>query len=224
MSQPTLLVFTLLVLWLIVLVPMIFRRVDDAAPDRSIRRFGRSMRLLNRGHVEPMVLMSSSSSNSNSRPVRGVDATRRPMPAAREGTMHATEVSAARQQMMSRRRRSLTILTGGSAISLLLAFVMGGLLTATAATGFCLALGGYVYFLRSQALHDRERREHREERATMRRPRSSEIDDDREEFESPPDSMVRLDDDNVELHNMDTIDLTGVYNEADEPVVQRRAS
>jgi hypothetical protein len=221
MSQPTLLVFTLLVLWLIVLVPMIFRRVDDAAPDRSIRRFGRSMRLLNRGHAEPMVLMSS---NSNRRPGRSTDAARRSMPAAREGTMHTTEVSAARQQMMARRRRSLTILTGGSAISLLLAFVMGGTLTAIAATGFCLALGGYVYFLRSQALHDRERREHREERATMRRPRSSEIDDDREEFEPPPESIVRLDDDNVELHNMDTIDLTGVYNEADEPVVQRRAS
>src|ERR1700760_462569 len=51
MSRPTLLVVTLLVLWLIVLVPMIFRRVDEGAQSRSVRRFGRSMRPLNRRHV-----------------------------------------------------------------------------------------------------------------------------------------------------------------------------
>jgi hypothetical protein len=224
MSQPTLLVFTLLVLWLIVLVPMIFRRVDDAAPARSIRRFGRSMRLLNPGHAEPMVLMSS---NSNGRGTRGVQVTRRPAPSAREGTMHVThqqEMSEARRQMMARRRRSLTILSVGSVISLLLAFVAGGFLTALLATGFCLGLGGYVYFLRSQALRDRERREHREEREAMRQRRPFEQAEEHEEFRPPPDSMVRLDDDTLELHNMDTVDLTGVYDAMDEPVRQRRAS
>ncbi len=37
---------------------------------------------------------------------------------------------------------------------------------------------------------------------------------------------MRIDDDDIELHNMDTIDLTGLYNEElrSEPRVQRRAS
>ena len=54
MSRPTLLVLTLLVLWLIVLVPMIFRRVDEGAQVRSVRRFGRSMRVLNRRHTHAL--------------------------------------------------------------------------------------------------------------------------------------------------------------------------
>src|SRR6201996_6104584 len=58
MSRPTLLVLTLLVLWLIVLVPMIFRRVDDGAQIRSARRFGRSMRLLNRQQARTMAMAS----------------------------------------------------------------------------------------------------------------------------------------------------------------------
>ena len=28
-----------------------------------------------------------------------------------------------------------------------------------------------------------------------------------------PESVVRIDDDDIELHSMDTIDLTGLYNE-----------
>ena len=44
-------------------------------------------------------------------------------------------------------------------------------------------------------------------------------------FEEAADSVVRIDDDDVELMSMDTIDLTGLYNEELEPAaVQRRAS
>ena len=32
-------------------------------------------------------------------------------------------------------------------------------------------------------------------------------------FDEMPESVVRIDDDDIELHNMDTIDLTGLYNE-----------
>src|SRR5580693_2712190 len=62
MSRPTLLIMTLIVLWLIVLVPMIFRRVDDGAQVRSVRRYGRSMRLLNRRHVRTFSMASGSRS------------------------------------------------------------------------------------------------------------------------------------------------------------------
>ena len=63
MSSPTLLVLTLLVLWLIVLVPMIFRRVDAGAQTRSVRRYGRSMRLLSRRHVRTSALVTGGYAN-----------------------------------------------------------------------------------------------------------------------------------------------------------------
>jgi hypothetical protein len=49
-------------------------------------------------------------------------------------------------------------------------------------------------------------------------------------FEEMPESVVRIDDDDIELHNLDTIDLTGLYSEelaaeASTPAsAQRRAS
>jgi hypothetical protein len=44
-------------------------------------------------------------------------------------------------------------------------------------------------------------------------------------FEQAPESVVRIDDDDVELMSMDTIDLTGLYNEELAPAAaQRRAS
>ncbi len=44
-------------------------------------------------------------------------------------------------------------------------------------------------------------------------------------FVAPPESVVRIDDDDLELMNMDTIDLTGIYSEElAEPVAVRRAS
>ena len=40
-----------------------------------------------------------------------------------------------------------------------------------------------------------------------------------------PESIVRIDDDDIELHNLDTVDLTGLYTEdAAEAAAQRRAS
>ena len=249
MSRPTLLVITLLVLWLIVLVPMIFRRVDEGAQVRSVRRYGRSMRLLNRRHARTTMAMASGGYDSavaqvsyvapritgprdelfvpgaGRRPGDGGGG-RRPASAGQEGQMNRAEMSDARRQMMARRRRSLTILIAGSVISLLLALLVGGALLALAATAFCLGLGGYVYFLRTQALRDRERRAWREDRA-----RTSEFAQHpmpvvaEEYFDEIPETMVRIDDDSIDLHNLDTIDLTGIYNEADfRDLRERRAS
>ena len=124
-----------------------------------------------------------------------------------------TEMSDARREMMARRRRSLTILIAGSIISLLLAFAVGGVLFALAATGFCLGLGGYVYFLRTQALRDRERRAWREDRTTERVVHHHETVTEDEYFDEIPATMVRIDDDHIDLHNLDTIDLTGIAEE-----------
>ncbi len=51
MTSPMLTVVVLAVLWLIVVVPMIVRRNDDRARDRSVEGFGRAMRALTRRHV-----------------------------------------------------------------------------------------------------------------------------------------------------------------------------
>ncbi len=249
MSRPTLLVLTLLVLWQIVLVPMIFRRVDEGAQVRSVRRYGRSMRLLNRRHARTFAMASSSHGatsvadevsyvtpritgprdelfvpGAGRRPGDGQGG-RRPASAGQEGPMYRAELTEARRNMIKRRRRSLTILITGSVVSLMLAFLVGGALPALAATAFCLGLGGYVYFLRTQALRDRERRTWREDRAADRVVHPYERLIAEEDFDEVPDTMVRIDDDHIELHNLDTIDLTGVYNEGDyADLRERRAS
>jgi len=249
--NPTLTVVVLLVLWLIVVVPMIVRRSDDRAPERSVRGFGRAMRALNRRHADPHRSLSVTDDDASYvRPriagprdevfVVGADrhpgargsknvAVRRPVPAAQEALMYPvdhSELSAPRQQMMSRRRRSLSILGGGSMLLLVLAVMLGGALVWALTLLFSAALGGYVYFLRTQALRDRERREHRQQRATARRTRSYDVTESEEYFAEPPASVVRIDDDDVTLHNLDTVDLTGLYNEqaTDAPEAQRRAS
>ncbi len=83
-----------------------------------------------------------------------------------------------------------------------------------------------IWFLRSQALRDRERRENREERTVARRSRTENISAREQFFAEPPASVVRIDDDDIELHNLDTVDLTGLYNEESSAAasVQRRAS
>ena len=139
-----------------------------------------------------------------------------------------SDMSAARRKMMARRRRSLTILFAGTAFFGMLALIMGGMLWAIEVP-FLLGLGGYLYFLRSQALRDRARRTNRMSRTRDRHAtvgRDLTDDDAAPGFEEPPASMVRIDDGDIELHNMDTIDLTGVYAEEIEPQVasQRRAS
>ena len=138
-----------------------------------------------------------------------------------------SDMSAARRQMMARRRRSLTILTAGTALFGMLAVLLGGMLWAIEVP-FMLGLGGYLYFLRTQALRDRDRRANRLRHASERRS-SKGVDvtegDSGARFEEAPASMVRIDDDDIELHNMDTIDLTGMYDqELPQVASQRRAS
>jgi hypothetical protein len=101
---------------------------------------------------------------------------------------------------------------------------MGGAMWLLAAP-FLLGFAGYLWFLRNQALRDRARREHRQQRAAARRPAGYDATEEIARFEQAPESIVRIDDDDVELMSMDTIDLTGLYNEELAPAAtQRRAS
>jgi hypothetical protein len=135
-----------------------------------------------------------------------------------------SEMSAARTQMMARRRRSLGLLTLGAVVSGPIALLLGGLLWLVAAP-FILGLAGYVYFLRSQALRDRDRRATRQIRAAERRGRGHDATADLDRHDGQPESLVRIDDDDLELHNLDTVDLTGLYNEElGATAAQRRAS
>jgi hypothetical protein len=248
-------VLVLAVLWLIVVVPMIVRRHDDRAHERSVEQFGRSMRALTRRHValsRPAVSRRADVDDTRQAVRRGPDprtpprssqprpelyvpgarsaalapSMRRPVPAAEEALMYPvdrTEMSPARMQMMARRRRSLTILTIGSVASVVLAVVLGGVLWVPALL-FLAGLGGYLYFLRSQVLRDRERREARQVRASARGPVGWEVTEDAEPRLA--DSTVRIDDDDPALHDHDTIDLTGLYAEEAfaQSGPQRRAS
>ncbi len=123
-----------------------------------------------------------------------------------------SDMSEARARMMKRRRRSLAILGIG-----VVAFAVAGLLRSgvwwLAAGAFGLGLVSYLWFLRSQALRDRERRLTRQQRATQRRGRDVDATDDSTYFTEAPESVVRIDDDDIDLHSMDTVDLTGLYHE-----------
>jgi hypothetical protein len=222
-------VFVLAVLWLIVLVPMFLRRKDERRRDRGVDGFGRAMRALGRrsSSVGTEVFVPSSDEPDQPAPVAVAPAARRPEPAPQEALLHPVdraEMSQARQQMMARRRRSLTILGLGSAVFLLIALLGGGMMWLPA-VGFLLGLGGYLWFLRSQAVRDRERRQVRRQREVQRRPRDFDATSDLARFDRQPDSVVRIDDDDPDLHNLDTIDLTGLYtDEGASAVAQRRAS
>lgn len=243
MTDPMWTVVLLAVLWLIVVVPMILRRRDERAGERSVARFGASMRALSRRSVvrsEPLL----QADETDDRPtvfVNGAGAgavTRRPVPASEESLMYPPdqhEMSAARRQMMARRRRSLAILGAGSVVFLLLALITGSALAWTPAVLLLIGLGGYLLFLRSQARRDRQRREARRARSSGRTSR------DYDATEAGPagsndnpsavrrvatmESVVRIDEDDVSLDHLDTIDLTGLYSEVelDDPVTRRRA-
>lgn len=226
MLSPLMTVVVLAVLWLIVVVPMVLRRTDERRRERSIAGFGRAMRALGRrasavdeARAEVYV------PRQNRTPLAAPD--RRPVPAAQEALMYPpdrSELSAARAQMLARRRRSLAVLFGGSLVFGLLALLMGGILWALAAP-FLLGTVGYLWFLRSQALRDRARRENRLLRATSRRPSGYDVTEEPTRFDDVPESVVRIDDDDVALMSMDTIDLTGLYNEdLAAAATQRRAS
>ena len=135
-----------------------------------------------------------------------------------------SDLSEARAHMLARRRRSLGILAGGSVLFTLVALVLGGMLWLLAAA-FLAGFAGYLLFLRNQALNDRSRRETRQQRAAARRPVGYDVTEQAARFEEPPDSVVRIDDDDVALMSMDTIDLTGLYDEEMAPAAaERRAS
>ncbi|MBV9592622.1 MAG: hypothetical protein JO147_02310 [Actinobacteria bacterium] len=242
MSRPGLELTALLVLWLIVVVPMVLRRHDDRAQERSVRRFGRRMRALSQrpvrpaadgvdaSYVQPRITAARDEVFVANRSIREPRvAVRRPVPAAQEALMYPVErsdMSAARRHMMARRRRSLTILGLGSLISLLLTVALGGAMFWALTVVFLLGLSGYVYFLRTQAQHDRDRRQVRQERAAVRRPRGYDATLEGPVFAEPDPTVVRIDDDDPMLQNLDTVDLTGLYNDRDNDLVvaQRRAS
>jgi len=164
-------VFVLAVLWLIVVVPMLFRRHDERSRERSVDGFGRSMRALGRrahsSNTRAEVFVPSAS-----RTEEPAVTTRRPVPAAQEALMYPvdrSEMSAARAKMMARRRRSLGILGVGTVIFAPTALLVGGMMWLLALP-FSLGLVGYLMFLRSQAQRDRERRYNRQQRAAERNP------------------------------------------------------
>ncbi len=227
MLSPFMTVVVLTVLWLIVVVPMVLRRTDERRRERSVDGFGRAMRALGRRAVPADEARAEVYVPRQNRAKLAAPA-RRPVPAAQEALMYPpdrSELSEARVQMLARRRRSLGILLGGSALFGILALIMGGLVWLLAAP-FLLGVVGYTLFLRNQALHDRARREHRLLRATARRPAGYDATEEIGRFEEAPESVVRIDDDDVELMSMDTIDLTGLYDEDLAPAAgaQRRAS
>ena len=232
MLSPTMTVVVLVVLWLIVVVPMVLRRNDERRRERSVAEWGRGMRALGRRSLVtdgPVEARSETFVPRRSAdPATPVPApARRPVPAAQEALMYPpdhSELSAARAQMLARRRRSLGVLVLGSLLFGFAGLVMGGMMWLLAAP-FLLGLTGYLLFLRNQALNDRARRENRRLRAAARRPAGYDATEEPERFEVEPPSVVRIDDDDIQLHSMDTLDLTGLYSEEPaEPAIQRRAS
>jgi hypothetical protein len=224
--SPFMTVVVLTVLWLIVVVPMVLRRSDERRRERSVEGFGRAMRARGRRAGTPDEARAEVYvPRQNRAQLAAPD--RRPVPAAQEALMYPpdrSELSAARAQMLARRRRSLGILIGGSLIFTLAALVISGAMWLLAAP-FLAGFVGYMWFLRNQALRDRARRETRQLRAASRRPAGYDATEEVGRFEEAPESVVRIDDDDVELMSMDTIDLTGLYNEDLAPAAsQRRAS
>ena len=229
MLSPMMTVFVLAVLWLIVVVPMIFRHHDERRREKSVDGFGKAMRALGR-RAHPADARTEVFVPSSTREPEPAVSTRRPVPVAQEALMYPvdrSEMSEARVAMMARRRRSLGILGAGAVVLTPTALMVGGIMWVLAAP-FALGLVGYLWFLRSQAQRDRDRRFQRQQRAAERRVRSVDVTAEpafAPEFAQQPESMVRIDDDDLELHNLDTIDLTGLYSEGlAEAATQRRAS
>jgi hypothetical protein len=244
-------VVVLAVLWLIVVVPMIVRRNDARAGERSVLRFASAMRALgSRGRSDAAGRDGAESIDDDefataSRAVASATADRdaagvvhrRPVPVAKESLMYPpdrSEMSEARRQMMARRRRSLTALGAGSFFFLLIAMLTGATLVWVVEVFFLVGLAGYLGFLRAQARRDRERRQTRLERARGRADAvgydatafDDEMDDER--IDNRPvrmaENVVRIDEDDVDLDHLDTVDLTGLYSEVEfDDVPIRRA-
>lgn len=238
MFSPMMTVVVLAVLWLIVVIPMLVKRKDDRAGERSAARFSSAMRALS--SKRSLVMLTRTASPDFDDEPAPVDThaqifvpgkptvDRRPVPAAMEATMYSdridkADMSEARRQMMARRRRSLTLLSAGTVIGLLWGIAAGGTLAWFVALAFVASLGGYLAFLRNQALHDRERRANRARRHVSRVDQGY---DATEQYvvQTETTTVVRIDDEDIELRGMaDTIDLTGLYvdEEFDERAMRR---
>jgi membrane protein YdbS with pleckstrin-like domain len=233
MTSPVFTVAVLAVLWLIVVVPMVMRRKDQRAGERSVRSFRSAMRALasrRSGLPDPddapkVLARASAPAASVSVPTRTPSVTtRRPVPVARESLRYASDrqMSEARRRMLVRRRRALVVLMLGTVAFSGLAVIRGGMLWWSVAGLFALALCAYVYLLRALAIRDQERRETVRTRAAVRPSRSYDATADPVR-PLRPETVVHIDDEDVELMQLDTVDLTGLYNEADEDVPVRRA-
>jgi hypothetical protein len=243
MISPMMTVLVLTVLWLIVVVPMIVKRKDDRAGERSAARFGSAMRALSTGRSLSSLVRPAPPPDLDVRvtpqvskhaqvfvpggAARAITA-RRPVPAAMEALMYPDRVakadlSRARRQMMSRRRRSLTMLSAGTVLGLLWVLAASSTMAWLFTLLFTASLGGYLLFLRNQALRDRERRETRQQRSGLRRNHGYDATAEHA-FQTGGDLAVRIDDEDLELRGLaDTIDLTGLYleEEFDERAMRR---
>jgi len=234
MLSPMMTVVVLAVLWLIVVVPMLVKRSDDRAGERSAARFRGAMRALasTRRSLGALARPAATGDDTGSfgrtadrqkeaipdGAERPAPASRRPVPAAMEAVMYSDRVakadmSHARRKMMSRRRRSLILLVTGSSIGLFWGAAVGTMLAWTVGIVFVAALGGYVFFLRGQALRDQHRREGRLARSGIGQDRSYEV-SEQLQYQADVDTVVRIDDDDPALHGIaDTVDLTGLYQD-----------
>lgn len=243
MLSPMMTVVVLAVLWLIVVIPMLVKRNDDRAGERSAARFSAAMRALSaRRSLTALIRPAPQADLDSADAVRfdrhaqvfvpgralRAEAGRRPVPAAMEATLYPdriarADLSEARRQMLARRRRSLIVLTAGTMLGLIWAVAAGGMLAWLMALAFTASLGGYLLFLRNQALRDRERRQSRLQRSGLRPAAGYEV-HERLEYHAAETTAVRIDDEDLELRGMaDTIDLTGLYveEEYDERTMRR---
>jgi len=243
MISPMMTVVVLAVLWLIVVIPMLIKRNDDRAGERSVARFSTAMRSLSARRSLASLARPVAEDEQLGEPGRRrasshaqvfvpgglptAPVARKPVPAAVEALMYSdriakADMSEARREMMARRRRSLGLLIAGAVVGLLWGMVAGGMLAWTF-TLLCLAgLAGYVTFLRNNAVRDRERRESRIRRSGLGQSRGYDA-TEQDEFGQDGDTLayqyrdqtaVRIDDDDVALFGVaDTIDLTGLYHE-----------
>lgn len=205
---------------------VVARRVADPADPGDA-----TMVLARTGPSSPEVFVSGEhTGDSAQRAQRAVSASvasRRPVPVAKEALMHPvdrSEMSAARAQMLARRRRSLAILGAGTVVSLILLLARGGTLFTMSSVLFALGLAGYLWFLRSQAQRDAARRANRLARAASTRLAESHEAFDTDYALRYSETVVALDDDSVEFDHLDTVDLTGLYVPAAEPLHQRRSA
>ena len=224
MTDPMWTVIILAVLWMIVVVPMVVQRKDARAGQRSAAKFASAMRLLgSRRVVENTEYDVVSSPIEPARAIPSVHvsgvASRRPVPAAKESLMLPPDrhgMSEARRQMLARRRRSLACLTIASIVFLLGALIVGGAVLWVIGLLALAGLIGYLVFLRTQARTDRARRETRRAAAAASAPaRDHDATSSTALRISPPESVVRIDEEDIALDHLDTVDLTGLYSEVE---------